>query len=116
MAGSMKWFTYITNVGDTFAVFADESNAELAGAATDLAGGASTLYALPRNVTPRYARYQDATRTITRNALISSPTGVPSTPIIDPVSGASLDLVSIVGEQTRIVSGVDTGIIDGDAS
>lgn len=116
MTGSMKWFSYTTNAGDTFAAFADESNAELAGAAVDLTGGASTLYALPRNVKPRYARYQDVTRTITRNALISTAAGVPTTPIIDPSSGASLDLVAIVGEQVRVVTGVDTGIIDGDPS
>lgn len=113
MAGSMKWFSYTTNAGDAFAVFADESNAELAGGAVDLGGGASTLYALPRNVTPRYARYQDATRTITRNALLSTATSTPTTPIVDPSSGATLDLVAIVGEQVRIVTGVDTGIIDG---
>lgn len=116
MAGSMKWFSYTTNVGDTFAVFADESNAELAGASVDITGGASTIYALPRNVEPRYARYQNAARTVTRNAIISTVGGTPSTPIIDPVSGESLDLVAIVGEKVRIVTGVDTGLIDGDAT
>ena len=116
MAGSLKWFSYTTDQGDNFAVFADESNAELAGASVDLTGGASTVYALPRNVTPRYARYQDATSTIVRKALISTAAGVPTTPIIDPVSGASLDLVAIVGEQIRIPTGLDTGIIDGDAT
>ncbi len=116
MSGSQKWFSYTTNSGDNFAVFADESNAELAGASIDISGGASLVYALPRNVKPRYARYQDATGTIVRKALVSTVAGVPTTPIIDPVSGASLDLVAIVGEKTRIVTGADTGIIDGDAT
>lgn len=116
MAGSLKWFSYTTDAGDDFAVFADESNAELAGTGVDLAGGASTRYALPRNVQPRYARYQDATGTIVRKALISVQGTNPTTPIVDPSSGASLDITAIVGEQVRIVTGVDTGIIDGDAS
>lgn len=116
MAGSLKWFRYTTDEGDDFGVFADESNAELAGTGVDLTGGASTLYGLPRNVQPRYARYQDATGTIVRKALICVQGTNPTTPIIDPVSGASLEIVGIIGEKTRILTGVDTGIIDGDAT
>ena len=112
----MKWFSYTTDVGDNFAVFADESNAELVGTGIDLTGAASTLYGLPRNVTPRYARYGDATRTIVRKALISVQGTAPTTPITDPSSGASLELLAIVGEEVRVVSGVGTGIIDGDIS
>jgi len=116
MAGSLKWFSYTTDVGDVFGVFADESNAELAGTGVDLTGQASALYALPRNVQPRFARYQDASGTIVRKALISVQGTAPTTPIIDPGSGASLDLTAIVGEKVRILTGVDTGIIDGDLS
>lgn len=116
MAGSLKWFSYTTDVGDQFGIFADESNAELAGTGVDLTGGASPLYALPRNVQPRFARYQDATGTIVRKAIISVQGTAPTTPIIDPSSGASLDLTAIVGEKVRILTGVDTGIIDGDLS
>lgn len=116
MAGSMKWLSYTTNAGDTFAVFADESNAEAAGTAVDVTGGASTLYALPRNIKPRYARYSDATNTIVRKAIISLVAGVPTTPIIDALTGISLTLTGIVGEQQRVVRGDDTGLIDGDAS
>jgi len=116
MAGSLKWFTYTTDAGDSFGVFADESNAELAGTGVDLGGQTSALYALPRNVQPRYARYQDASGTVVRKALICTQGGTPTTPIIDPSSGLSLNLVAIVGEKARILTGVDTGIIDGDAS
>lgn len=116
MAGSLKWLSYTTDAGDTFAVFADESNAELAGTAVDIAGGASTTYALPRNVKPRRAVYSDATRTIVRKAIISVAGTLPTTPIVDPSSGASLDFIYIEGERVRTVTGVDTGIIDGDAS
>ena len=116
MAGSLKWLQYTTDVGDIFGIFADESNAELAGTAVDLTGGASALYALPRNVKPRYARYQDATGTIVRKAIICIQGTAPTTPIIDPSSGASLELTAIVGEKVRILTGIDSGIIDGDLS
>ena len=116
MAGSLKWLRYTTDVGDDFGIFADESNAELAGTAVDLTGGASILYALPRNVKPRFARYQDATGTIVRKAVICVQGTAPTTPIVDPSSGASLDLTAIVGEKVRILTGVDSGIIDGDIS
>jgi len=116
MAGSLKWLRYTTDVGDDFGIFADESNAELAGTAVDLTGGASILYALPRNVKPRFARYQDATGTIVRKAIICVQGTAPTTPIVDPSSGASLDLTAIVGEKVRILTGVDSGIIDGDIS
>ena len=116
MAGSLKWLRYTTDVGDDFGIFADESNAELAGTAVDLTGGASILYALPRNVKPRFARYQDATGTIVRKAIICVQGTAPTTPIVDPSSGASLDLTAIVGEKVRILTGVDSGILDGDIS
>lgn len=116
MAGSLKWIQYTTDAGDAFALFADESNGEAAGTAVDVTGGTSTLYGIPSTVTPRYARYQDATGTIVRRAYISVNGTNPTTPINDPVSGASLDLVAIVAEQRRFVTGVDTGILDGDAT
>lgn len=116
MAGSLKWFSYTTDDGANFAILADESNAELAGTGVDLGGGTSALYGIPKTITPRYARYADATRTIVRKAIISVSGTNPTTPIIDPSSGASLELVAIVAESRRFASGVDTGITDGDVS
>lgn len=116
MVGSRKYFSYTTDAGDVFALSADESNVELAGGGVDLTGGASTLYELPRNVKPRYARYRSADGLIVRKAYLSSAGAVPTTPIIDPSSGVSLDLSSIVAEEITFPTGVDTGLIDGDAS
>lgn len=116
MVGSRKFFTYTTDAGDSFALSADESNVELAGGGIDLTGGASLLYELPRNVKPRYARYRSADGLVIRKAYLCTVGAVPTTPITDPSSGLSLDLSAIVAEQVTFPTGVDTGLIDGDAS
>ena len=116
MSGSIKNFVYTTDAGDDFVIRADESNTEAAGGAVDLAAGASTLYGLPRNVTPRYARYGNAAGTITRKCILCTVGATPTTPIIDSVSGESLDLLAIVGEYARVNNGTDTGLLDGDAT
>lgn len=116
MAGSSKSFIYTTDAGDDFVVQRDESNTESAGGAVDLTGGASLLYGIPVNVEPRYARYRNAAGTITRNCVLCTADATPTTPIIDQVSGESLELVEIVGEKRTFYTGTDTGLIDGDAS
>lgn len=116
MAGSIKAFKYTTDAGDDFVVYADESNTEAAGGAVDLPAGASTLYGLPRNVTPRYARYGNAAGTIVRKCILCTAGATPTTPIVDAVSAESLDLLAIVGERARINNGTDTGLLDGDAT
>lgn len=116
MAGSMKFFEYTTDSGDTFALFADESNVELAGGAVDLGSGSIIQYELPRNVKPRYARFRSADGLVTRKCYLCTTGSAINDPITDPVSGLSLSLVAVVSEQTTFPSGIDTGLLDGDAT
>ncbi len=116
MAGSIKNFIYTTDEGDTFILRADESNVEAAGGAVDLTGGTSALYGMPKGLKPRYARYRNAAGTIARNCYLCTEAATPTTPIIDQVSGESLDLVKIYSEERTFFIGVDTGLTDGDAS
>lgn len=117
MAGSIKYFEYTTDAGDSFALKADESNTELGGRGIDFGNASTIIYELPRNVKPRYALYRSPDGNVTRKAYICDVSATPAnTTIVDPVSGLTLNLVSINAEEIRIPVGLDTGLIDGDAS
>lgn len=116
MAGSLKYFKYTTDGGTDFAVLRDESNTELAGGAVDVTGGTSNLNVLPRNIKARYGRYVSADGLVVRNCVLCTATSTPTTPIVDPVSGLSLNLKAYVGERVTYVTGVDTALTDGDDS
>lgn len=123
MAGSIKWFIYTTDLGDDFALEADESNVEALAAGTQdyPDTGTPPLYAVPRNVTPRYAVFQSAsgqrrikvpiiTQTI-YNALNATST------ITDPINNTdTLRLIYKRPEVITLPKGPDTGLNDGDAS
>ena len=120
MAGSLKWFKYTTNDGDTFGVFMDESNGEAVGNADFGPADAGVVtYALPRNVQPRRASYRTSDGTQAVNVIVTSPTAtvgtLPST--ITLFSGATAGLTQFTGEIYRpIPIDVDTGLTDGDAT
>lgn len=116
MAGSKKVFRYTTDGGTDFGLLADESNTELAGGAVDLTGGTSTLNMLPKNIKPRYGRYVSADGLVVRKCYFCTAAATPTTPIVDPVSGLSLNLKTYVAEQVTYLVGEDTGLLDGDAS
>jgi hypothetical protein len=123
MAGSIKWFEYTTDGGDTFAIKMDESNGEAVGN-TDYSSSSTATYALPRNVVPRTARYTSADnayqRTIPVTESGTSSADLPAT-IAAEVSGSAtpvtLSLASFTGERfNAIPKAADTGLDDGDAT
>lgn len=123
MAGSIKWFIYTTDLGDDFALEADESNVEAFAAGTQdyPDTGTPPEYAVPRNITPRYAVFQSVdgkrkikvpviTQTI-YNALNGTST------MADPItSGQTLRFVYKRPELITVPTGTDTGQNDGDAT
>jgi len=124
VAGSLKFFVYTTDLGDEFGIFADESNVEAIGGATeDATAGNTPVYQLPRNVRPRCVVYSNATKT--RNLCIPVPTladfttiqnDVPT--ITDPIAGTgNLTLTRKIPERMRLMPiPNDTGLDDGDAT
>lgn len=124
MAGSLKFFVYTTDLGDTFGLFADESNIEAVGGdGSDYTGTPAVSYQLPRNVRPRFAVYSNADKT--RNINIPIPTQAlyntiqTDTPsITDPIAGTgTLTLTRKVPERMRLMPvAADTGLDDGDAT
>jgi len=121
MAGSLKWFEYNIDDGTTFAVFMDESNGEAVGN-TDWSSSSSGLFKLPKNITPRYARYVSADGVRSANIIIgdenATVTTVPAT-IDFQVAGSAtpveLTLTEFVGERIKLIPRADdTGLNDGD--
>lgn len=124
MAGSLKWFIYTTDSGDTFALKADESNVEeLMGATGDFLADTEITFSLPSNIKPRSATYSSASRyrNITIPVLTAAVYAALETDnltIVDPIAGSgNLTLVRKTPERiTMLPVGEDTGLIDGDAT
>lgn len=122
MAGSNKWFIYTTDSGSDFALLLDESNTEAVNGGTqDFLNDSTVVFALPRNIKPRFAVYENAagTRQIKCVALTTTIyNGIPTTvtSITDPIGGGTLSLKRIRPEVISLPFGVDTGLTDGDAT
>lgn len=125
MSGSLKWFSYQADSGQTYAVLNDESKGE----ATLTTGGTALsvvfggITDLPRGLKPRYVnayninnprqKAQFKISTIANYASINS-----STEIIeaagDGTTAITWRVTSKRGEKTRLPITADTGLIDGD--
>jgi hypothetical protein len=122
MAGSIKWFVYTTDAGEDFALKLDESNTEIVnGGVQDFPDVPPTQNALPRNIKPRQLIYRSADGTVTRRVVAltqaifaNAETGRPS--FTEPVNNAVVSLRRKEGEIVSLPFGVDTGLIDGDAT
>lgn len=122
MAGSIKWFVYTTDNGTDFAIEADESNVEAIAAGTQdyPESGSPPVFAVPRNLRPRFAVYSNTAGTrrikvpvITQtiyNALDGNST------IVDPLGTGNLTLLYKRPELITLPKGNDTGLNDGDAT
>jgi len=119
MAGSLKFFRYVADDGQTFAALRDESNVE---AVNPGVGGIITpaeKYKIPSNLKPRSAVYVSNDGRIRRDIIVLNPTVFAAldatTPITDQVSGESLRLKFTKGERVTLPSLSDTALNDGDA-
>lgn len=122
MAGSNRWFTYISDDGTDWALFADESNVEAANPVAS-GGGAplGQIYKPPANLKPRYAVYtnQSGDRNLKvpiLNETIYNALDNTST-IPDPFGGAGATL-ALKRKRPELIGPIptvfDTGIDDGD--
>lgn len=122
MAGSNKWFLYTSDSGTQFAALRDESNVEAVnGTVGDYPDtGGTVTFSLPNNLKPRTATYASPTGTVSRTILCLTQAvfnGIlPGATITDAVSGLTLTLRSKRGESIKLPRGIDTGLIDGDAT
>jgi hypothetical protein len=122
MVGSRKYLTYFDDNFETWVYSADESIAELPPRAVDYTIETGTIYELPRGLRPRDAWYRSSDGLSTRRKVIafdfqwsslnigSSTITLPGTPPL------VLTLYRKRAERRPIIGGVDTGLVDGDAT
>lgn len=113
MSGSIRWFPYVTDSGDNFALKADESNTE---AVNSGVGTPTSLFAVPRNIKPRYGIYRSADGLTTRKVYFTSQENYNSVTVGSSISvnGVTLFLTRKVGEIVSAAQTIDTGLTDGD--
>lgn len=121
MAGSIKWFIYDADDGTQFAIELDESNTEaINGTTGDYVDATAITYAIPKNLTPRFAYYRsdDGARTLRTVALtpgIYNDLLTNTRTITDPIDDTqTLTLVRLRPEKLRIPYPQDTGLDDED--
>lgn len=123
MAGSIKWFEYVTDSGATFAISMDESNGEAMGN-TDYSDSSTVTFKLPSNVKKRYARYSSDDGHHVRICPVSDRQAnvntVPASFTAQAVGisgGVVVKLREFVGERISMIPrSEDTGLNDGDLS
>lgn len=123
MAGSIKWFEYEADGGETFGVRMDESNGE-AVSNPDFTASSTAVYAIPRNLKPRRARYVSADGLRVRSIVVctaGTTTGDLPATIAALIEGSAtpvtLQLATFEGEKFRAIpKAEDTGLTDGDAT
>jgi len=120
MAGSLRWFTYVSDDGTDWALFGDESNIEAANGASGVGSPPGQNYKPPANLKPRYAVYANASGTRTLRVPILTETIynslAPGDTIPDGVAGTGT--LSYIRKRPEIISPVptvfDTAQNDGD--
>jgi len=126
MAGSIKWFEYVTDLAVKFALSMDESNGEIIG--NQDVDATIPQYGVPVNVKPRQIIYASDDKRITRRIPVSTQAAfvndanTPPTmvyPLTNPETGAVVGHVTLrrIGrspERIRTITSGDTGLNDGD--
>lgn len=115
-----RWFGYVDDFGQAYAVELDESNTELVNPSTAEAGTQVPTLTLPRTVQPRTLRYNDTSGLFSRSVVFLSPSAddlaaAPGVVTFDTKGGPiEMQLTSYIGEKQRFVTATDTRQLDGD--
>lgn len=122
MAGSLKWMVYMTDSGQQYAVWIDESNGK-AGGFLDMSNGV-TLQTLPRGIKMRYVNTVNAETGVRRRIYLGKPDnplkngGTVQLPLYsgNTATMKPFAVSSYRAEKRRTPYGQDTGLNDGDAA
>lgn len=123
MAGSLKWFSYQSDDGTDWALFADESNVEAANGGTGSGAPPGQVYKPPSNLRPRYAVFGNADETRTLRVPILTQAiynGLDAADTIpDSIAGGAA-VLNLIRKRPEIISPIptafDTGLNDGDTN
>lgn len=113
MAGSVRYYNYISDNGQTYAILADKSN--IAAVNPSGAGTPGTLptITVPRNIRPRYALFSDASGLIRRRVPLLTPADVAAltaaTSFVPQGETVTVTVTAIRGEKVNLPKLADTG-------
>lgn len=113
MAGSMFWQNYVSDNGNTYAIFTDKSNCLAVNASASANSTGLVAIELPRGITPRYALFRsDDGKTQRKVPILKQSDLAALTPgksfDTDP-GGDTVRLTYVHGEKIRFPKVVDTG-------
>ena len=113
MAGSVRYYNYISDNGQTYAILADKSNIAAVNASGAAAPGTLPTVTVPRNIRPRYALYADPTGLIRRKVPLLTPADVTAltaaSSFVPQGETATVTLTAIRGEKINLPKLADTG-------
>ena len=118
MSGSIRFFIYKDDAGESWALKADESNTVFANQGGVIDPPTAGFNQLPRGVEPRRAVYIDPTKRVKRICYVLDPAEITNVPVAYtvtvPDNGTfTLNLVQVVGEKRTFINPGDTGLTDG---
>lgn len=112
MSGSNRYFNYVSDNGQTYAIYGDKSNIQAVNPSGATVGTLPTVK-IPRNITPRYALFSDTTGLIRRKVPLLRATDVAalnaSTAFVPTGETATVTITAIRGEKINIPKLADTG-------
>jgi hypothetical protein len=113
MSGSVRYYNYVSDNGQTFALLADKSNVAAVNPSGAAAPGTLPTITLPRNIRPRYALFADSTGLIRRRVPLLTPADVAAltgaTSFVPTGETATVVITAIRGEKINLPKLADTG-------
>lgn len=115
MAGSMSWQNYVSDNGNTYAIFCDKSNALAVNASASATPASLPSTGVPRNIRVRAALYRSDDGRTQRVVPLLTPADVtalqPNDSFVTDPGGVTVKLSSLRGERIRLPKIVDTGLV-----
>lgn len=115
-----RWFGYVDDFGELYAIELDEQNTELVNTTADADPGNVPTAFLPTGVVPRTLRYNSVDGLYTRTVVLlgNTPESLAAAPglVTFPTKAGdiAMQLTSYIGERQRFVTQTDTRQTDGD--
>jgi hypothetical protein len=113
MSGSLRYYNYTSDNGQTYAILLDKSNVASVNASGAAAPGTLPTITLPRNIRPRYALFSDTSGTIRRKVVLLTPADVlaltGATSFVPGGETATVTVTAVRGEKLNIPKLADTG-------
>lgn len=113
MSGSLSYQVYRSDNGQSYALLCDRSNALAVNASASGTPASLPPITLPRNITPRYALYTDASGLIKRKVPVLTPADVAAITATSSFTPggetATVNITYLRGETIRVPHIADTG-------